>query len=55
MADPAITSHLETIQATALRLGIRGTPAFVIGMDIIPGAIDAATIKARIKAVRDGS
>ena len=55
MADPAITTHLEAIQSVAQRLGVRGTPAFVIGMDIIPGAIDAAAIKAKIKAVRDGS
>lgn len=55
MADPAITTHLEAIQSVALRLGIRGTPAFVIGMDIIPGAIDGAAIRAKIKAVREGS
>ena len=54
MADPAITTHLEAIQSVALRLGIRGTPAFVIGMDIIPGAIDGAAIRAKIKAVREG-
>ena len=55
MDDTAVTTHLDSIQSTAQRLGVRGTPAFVIGMEIIPGAIDAAAIKAKIKALRDGS
>ena len=55
MDDTAVTTHLDSIQSTAQRLGVRGTPAFVIGMEIIPGAIDAAAIKAKIKAIRDGS
>ena len=55
MDDTAVTTHLDSIQSTAQRLGIRGTPAFVIGMEIIPGAIDAAARKAKIKAIRDGS
>jgi len=33
-------------------IGIQGTPAFVIGEELIPGAIDTATLKEKIKAAR---
>ena len=33
-------------------LGIRGTPAFVIGDNLIPGAVDLQTLKQKIAAAR---
>jgi protein-disulfide isomerase len=36
----------------ASEIGIQGTPAFVIGDELIPGAIDANTLKQKIKAAR---
>lgn len=42
MQDPAITKILERNYQLANALGINGTPAFVIGERMIPGAVDAA-------------
>lgn len=33
-------------------IGINGTPAFVIGEELIPGAVDAATLRDKIKSLR---
>ncbi len=33
-------------------IGIQGTPGFVIGEELIPGAVDLATLKEKIKQVR---
>ena len=40
--------------ALAEALDIRGTPAFVIGGEMVPGAIDIATLKEKIAAARKG-
>lgn len=37
----------------AAELGINGTPAFIVGDEIIPGAVGVDAIKEKIKAVRD--
>lgn len=42
MQDPEITKILERNYQLANALGINGTPAFVIGERMIPGAMDAA-------------
>ena len=42
MRDPEITKILESNYQLANALGINGTPAFVIGERMIPGAMDAA-------------
>lgn len=34
-------------------IGISGTPGFVIGEELIPGAVDVATFKSKIAAIRD--
>jgi protein-disulfide isomerase len=43
----AITRHLADTQALARSLGIQGTPAFVVGDTMIPGA-DVAALRAAI-------
>ncbi len=46
---------MEIIQANRLlgsEIGIQGTPAFVIGEELIPGAVDAAILKEKVKALR---
>ncbi len=48
MADPAIDKILERNYSLAQALNINGTPAFVIGGKLVPGAIDAATMKKMI-------
>lgn len=42
MGDPAIQKEIDDNIALARELGIRGTPGFVIGDTLIPGAIDAS-------------
>lgn len=41
--------------ALAEEVGIRGTPAFVIGDEIIPGAVDAETLRDLVAKARDSS
>ena len=54
MDDPAIAAHIEKIATLARALGVNGTPAFVIGNQLIPGAVDADTMKAAIAKARKG-
>ena len=41
MKDPAIAQIIERNYQIANALGINGTPAFIIGNRLVPGAIDA--------------
>jgi protein-disulfide isomerase len=54
MADPKIVSYLQETQRLANRLGINGTPAFVIGNTLVPGAVDGARLKQLIAQARRG-
>jgi protein-disulfide isomerase len=49
----AITRHLSDTQALARSLGIQGTPAFVVGNTMIPGA-DVAALRAAIVQAKAG-
>lgn len=44
MDDPKINQALERNQRLATALGINGTPAYLIGEQLIPGAIDSASL-----------
>ena len=50
MADPKIDQILEKNYRLAQALNITGTPAFIIGDKIIPGALDEKTMKKMISA-----
>ena len=52
-ASPAITEQLQDIRALARELGLEGTPAFVVGDYLIPGA-DVNALRAAIAKVRAG-
>jgi protein-disulfide isomerase len=52
MDDPKLKQSIERNLALASALGVRGTPAFVIGKQFVPGAIDAAALKALIADAR---
>ncbi len=52
MEDPAIKKLIERNMALAQALGVRGTPAFVIGNQFVPGAVDAETLKQLIADAR---
>jgi protein-disulfide isomerase len=52
MARPEIEAQLRANYDLAQTLGIRGTPAFVVGGELIPGAVDLATLRRKIAAAR---
>ncbi len=51
----SIAGTLEKNIALATALGIRGTPAFVVGDRILPGAVDTNTLMTAIKSAREAS
>ncbi len=53
MAAPEIDQAIKRNYDLADALGIRGTPGFVIGETLIPGAVDIQTLKQRINDVRN--
>jgi protein-disulfide isomerase len=53
MNDAGIKEVIDRTHKIAEELGIRGTPAFIIGDEIIPGAIPAEEFKQRIAAARE--
>jgi protein-disulfide isomerase len=55
MEDPAIEAAIARNLALANTLGITGTPSFVIGDEIVPGAVDRATLEGLITQARRGS
>lgn len=45
MKDPGIEIALQNNYELAQTLGINGTPAFIIGNELVPGAIDLSTMR----------
>ena len=54
MEDPKLKAIIDRNMALASALGVRGTPAFVIGKQFVPGAVDAAALKQLIIDARKG-
>jgi protein-disulfide isomerase len=54
MDDPKLKEIIDRNMALATALGVRGTPAFVIGKQFVPGAVDADTLKQLIEEARKG-
>jgi protein-disulfide isomerase len=54
MQDPKLQQIIDRNMALANALGVRGTPAFVIGKQFVPGAVDAAALKQLIADARKG-
>ena len=54
MAKPDITSILKAAHELAESLAIRGTPAFVVGDEVYPGALDLPTLKRMVEQARKG-
>jgi protein-disulfide isomerase len=52
MEDPKLKGIIDRNMALASALGVRGTPAFVIGNQFVPGAVDADTLKRMINDAR---
>jgi len=52
MDDPAIQARINTNLQLARSIGIEGTPAMVIGGQLIPGAVDVAELRKAVTAAR---
>ena len=52
MESPEIKKSISENRALAQSLGISGTPAFVIGNELVPGAVDLGTLKGLINIAR---
>ena len=52
MADPEVQATIEESYSLANALGLTGTPSYVIGEEIVPGAVGAAALKEKVSAAR---
>jgi protein-disulfide isomerase len=48
-----VTANLAEVQELAAVLGISGTPSYVIGKELVPGAVGYETLQAMVSAMRD--
>ncbi len=55
MQDPAIAARIHANLDLARQLGIDGTPAFVIGHAVIPGAVELADLQEAISSARQAA
>jgi protein-disulfide isomerase len=54
MSDPAIAARLAANTALAQSLGINGTPALVIGNQLVPGAISLGDLQKLVDQAQAG-
>ncbi|MEK9673058.1 MAG: DsbA family protein [Rhodospirillaceae bacterium] len=54
MDSEEVQAHIQKNYALAESLDIRGTPAFVIGKELVPGAVDTDQMRQLIKKARKG-
>ena len=52
MADPATQARLDATMQLARTLHVEGTPAFVIGTKLFPGALALADLQDAVEAAR---
>lgn len=52
MANPALKAKIDANMELAQKLNINGTPAFIVGEQLMPGAVDADTLKQAIADAR---
>jgi protein-disulfide isomerase len=53
MQDPAIQEAIARNLQLASALGITGTPSFIIGEEVVPGAVDLRTLQSLIARARE--
>ena len=51
--SPAVTANLQEVQHLAELLGISGTPSYVIGTELIPGAAGYDALQEKVTAMRE--
>lgn len=54
MKDPRVDQEIQRNIQLAQSLGINGTPGFVIGQQVVPGAVDKAELERLIAEAREG-
>jgi protein-disulfide isomerase len=54
MEDPAVQAQIDANLKLAHDLGIQGTPALVIGNDLVPGAVDLPELQKAVADARKG-
>lgn len=52
MADPAIQTRIDANLKLARSIGIEGTPALIIGGELIPGAVDGDELRSAVVKAR---
>ena len=53
MKDPAIDEHISVTREFASALNFGGTPAFIIGNELVPGFVDKEVIETLIEQARN--
>jgi protein-disulfide isomerase len=53
MQAPSLEGIIEGNRALARELGINGTPGFIIGTELVPGALDLKDLKNLVRQVRE--
>jgi protein-disulfide isomerase len=48
-----VTANLQEVRDLATALGITGTPSYVLGRELFPGAVGFDTLQKRVAAIRD--
>jgi protein-disulfide isomerase len=54
MDDPAVQARIDANIKLAHDLGIQGTPALLIGNDLVPGGMDLPELKTAVAKARKG-
>lgn len=54
MNDPEIQQRIDATTKLARTLDIQGTPALIIGQELVPGAVDVAELRKLVETVRKG-
>ncbi|MXN67077.1 thioredoxin domain-containing protein [Stappia sp. GBMRC 2046] len=52
-SSPEVRATIEEVYSLANRLGLTGTPSFVLGDEVVMGAVGYDTLKQKIAALRD--
>lgn len=52
MADPQVAARIQANLDLARQLGLEGTPMFVVGRQVLPGAVDLAELQGAVAAAR---
>ncbi len=52
-AEGAVTENLQEVQMLANKLGISGTPSYVVGAELVPGAAGYDALQEKVAAMRE--